>query len=120
METPDQLLQRLDVMGEERVRALLGSKYFEPKKIQLVQGWLDKIDDARREDLPREPTAEELVETARIQAKEAAESAAKARERAAEAVVAARKAQRTALIAMTVGATGLLVSTLLLFAMALR
>ena len=121
METPTQLLERLDTMGEERVRTLLARNYFEPKKLTLVEGWLTRIDQAQQAAAePPEPTAGELIDQARAQAREAAESAAKARERAVEATVAAKKAQRTALIAMTVGSTGLLVSTLLLFAMALR
>ena len=121
METPDQLLQRLGVMGEERVRALLGKNYFAPKQVSLVQGWLLQIDEARG--IGQKPPAydpEEMVRKARALAREAREAASEARQRAKQAQTTAKAAQRFALIAVTVGSIGLLVSTLLLFAIAVR
>lgn len=121
METPDQLLQRLGVMGEERVRALMAKKYFEPRQVPLVQGWLLQIDQARgngKQAAAQDP--EELIRKARAMAREAREAASAARQRADEAQAMAKAAQRFSLIAVTVGSIGLLVSTLLLFAVAIR
>jgi hypothetical protein len=115
METPDELLARLDRMGEERVRSLLGRKYFEPKAVSLVQGWLERLEQARSGNGGAVPGAA-LLEGLE-QARRAARESRAAAERANES---ARKAQRLALIATTIGSVSMLVAVLALFALALR
>ena len=116
METPDEMLERLDRMGEDRVRALLGrGDHFEPKAVPLVRGWLERRDKKRetngdRETLPNLYRSFERLRTSGRQAVEAAELAEEL----------ATKAQRMALIAAVIGGASLLVSVLALFALAIR
>ena len=122
MESPDQLLGRLDRMGEERVRALLGRKYFEPKTVPLVKGWLSKQEQERRGSGNRVDVLDvgEVLEQVREVARHASEAAVKAQECATQAGETARRTQRFAVIAIAVGSAGLLVSVLALFALAIR
>ena len=113
VETPDQLQQRLEKMGESRVRALVGQGYFEPKKATFVQGWLD---GKTRERSNGKPGLEEILTLVG----RANEAAAKAQEEARQATESAKKTQRLTLAALAVGSLGLLVSILTLFALALR
>jgi hypothetical protein len=116
METPDEMLERLDRMGEDRVRALLGrGDHFEPKAVPLVRGWLERREKTRasngdRQTLPNLYRSFERLRTTARQAVEAAEIAEDL----------ATKGQRLALIAMVVGGASLLVSVLTLFALAIR
>ena len=122
METPDQLLSRLDIMGEDRVRALVSREYFEPKAVTLVQGWLARKEQSRvkNETQAPQPDLEELLEKARALASQASRAAVKAQECATQAGETAKKAHRVAVIAIAVGSAGLLISILSLFALALR
>jgi hypothetical protein len=115
METPDELLVRLDRMGEERVRTLLGRDYFEPKAVSLVRGWLERAEQVHSGNgrAMDGPALLESLEKARRGARQAWEAAEKAD-------ATARKAQRMALIATTVGSAAMLVAVLALFALALR
>ena len=116
METPDQLLARLDTMGEQRVCMLMEKNYFEPRAVALVQGWLTRKQEARQPEPPN-PVEEEL-EKARALARQAIEAAAKADQNAARADERARRANRVALAAVAMGSSGLLVSVLILFVLA--
>jgi hypothetical protein len=115
METPDELLARLDRMGEERVRTLLGRDYFEAKALPLVRGWLERAEQARSGN-GRTMSGSALVESL----EKARRGAQKAWEAAEKADACARKAQRLALIAVSVGSASMLVAVLALFALALR
>ena len=115
METPDELLARLDRMGEDRVRALLGRDHFEPRTQPLVRGWLERAEKSRSGNGRGEDGAallKSLDETRR--------AARKAQEAADKADGSAKKAQRLALIAMTLGSAAMLIAVLALFALALR
>jgi hypothetical protein len=117
METPNQLLERLDRLGEQRVRHLIARKHFEPKKVPLVEGWLERQEQARIAAMP-DPDAE--AKKAQEQAREAMAKARKASEAAAKADANAGKAQRLAIIATAVGSAAVLVSVLALFALAIN
>ena len=45
LETPDQLLERLDSMGLDNAKNLLARKHFEPKAVGLVQGWVSRKEE---------------------------------------------------------------------------
>jgi uncharacterized MAPEG superfamily protein len=115
METPDELLARLDRMGEERVRALLCKKYFEPRTIPLVEGWVSRKEQERAGNGGRIPPRDfgAAIEKARTLAGRASEAAARATETAS-------KSQRLAIVAVAAGSAALLISILALFAMAIR
>jgi uncharacterized MAPEG superfamily protein len=115
METPDQLLARLDRMGEERVRALLCKKYFEAHTLPLVEGWISRKEQERSGNGGRAPQQDlgAALDKARTLAGRASEAAARATENA-------NKAQRLAIVAVAVGAAALLISVLALFALAIR
>jgi len=115
METPDELLARLDRMGEERVRALLCKKYFEPKALPLIEGWISRKEQERGGNGGREAQQDfgAAIEKARTLAGRASESAKRATENA-------NKAQRLAIAAVAVGSAALLISVLALFALAIR
>jgi hypothetical protein len=115
METPDELLARLDRMGEERVRALLCKKYFEPKALPLVEGWISRKEQERSGNGGRAPHQDlgVALEKARTLAGRASEAASRATESAS-------KAQRLAIVAVAVGSSALLISILALFALAIR
>jgi len=109
METPDEMLARLDRMGEERVRALLGKgDYFEPKTVSLVRGWIERKERKRESNGDRDalPNLQAALDKVRADAHRAAK--------------AAEKAQRFAMIAIGVGAASALVAVLALFALAIR
>ena len=112
LETPDQMLERLERMGLERVQSLLATKHFDPKTLGLVQGWIAR----KREEQNPTPDgpAPEVV------ALEALQTARKATSDVRRLHVAAAKTQRLALIALAVAGSGLLISILTLFAIAIR
>lgn len=115
METPDELLARLDRMGEERVRALLCKKYFEPRTLPLVEGWISRKEQERSGNggRARQQDLGVALEKARTLAGKASEASKLAAENA-------NKAQRLAIVAVAVGAAALLISILALFALAIR
>ena len=45
IETPDQLLERLDLMGLERVKTLHRKNHFEKKKRGVVDGWIERKEE---------------------------------------------------------------------------
>ena len=49
METPDQVIEKLEIMGEDEVRQRLSQGHFHSKKIPLVTGWLQRKDQGRAE-----------------------------------------------------------------------
>ena len=114
METPDEMLARLDRMGEDRVRALLGQgEHFEPNTWPLVRGWLESKGKKRNGDRDSLPNIYAAFENVRTVARQAAEAAEKADEKA-------MKAQLYATIAIAVGSASALVAVLALFALAIR
>jgi hypothetical protein len=116
METPDEMLERLDRMGDDRVRALLGrGDHFEAKAVPMVRGWLERREKKRESNGDREtlPNLYRSFERLRTTARQAVEAADLAEELAT-------KAQRMAQIAVVVGGASLLVSVLALFALAIR
>ena len=113
METPNQLLERLEKMGEQRVRGLLANPHFDPKALPLIQNWLSGKQPERDGGRPAKQELDEALEKARALARQAGESAKKASE-------VARKANRMAFAALAAGSLGLLVSILALFVLALR
>ena len=116
METPDEMLERLDRMGDDRVRALLGrGDHFEAKTVPMIRGWLERRAKKRESNGDREtlPNLYRSFERLRTTARQAVEAAELAEELAT-------KAQRLALIAAVVGGASLLVSVLALFALAIR
>jgi hypothetical protein len=117
VETPEQLLARLERMGEERVRVLLGRRYFESRTLPLIQGWLSRKEQARA---PAPHAAPSESEEALRRARQADEAATAARALAAQAVDGANAAHRFALFGIVFGSAGLLVSILALLALALR
>ena len=47
METPDQVIEKLELMGEDEVRMRLAQGHFHSKKIPLVTGWLERREQNR-------------------------------------------------------------------------
>jgi hypothetical protein len=121
METPDQLLARLDTMGEARVRGLLAKEYFEPKTLSLVQGWLSQK-ERERTGAKRTPEEDrdEALRQARALAQEANAAAAQALELARKADELARRTGRLAMVALALASFSSLISILALFALAIR
>jgi hypothetical protein len=115
METPDELLARLDRMGEERVRALLCKKYFEPQTLSLVEGWISRKEQERGGNGGSAPQRDfgAALEKARTLAGRASEAATRAAENA-------NKAQRLAIVGVAISSAALLISILALFALAIR
>ena len=112
LETPNQMLERLDRMGLERVRALLEQDHFDPKTIGLVTGWIKRKEEERNP-TPAAPPTEEVAREALKAARQAVSEARKAR-------VVAAKAQRLSTIGLAVAGAATLVAILTLFATAIR
>jgi hypothetical protein len=121
MEAPDQLLARLDKMGEPRVRGLLAKDYFEPKTISLVQGWISRK-ERERTGPQRTPEQErdEALRQALALAQEASEAAARAHELARKADELTRRTHRLATVAVAAASVSSLVSILALLVLAIR
>ena len=119
METPDQMLHRLEKMGRNKVRALIGLRHFERKTLPLVKGWLDRKDEEESEAQVREVLADtdRALENTRRLARQSSSGAIKL---AARAERAAGRAQRLATIALAFASLSTLVAFLSLFALALR
>ncbi|NIM01309.1 MAG: hypothetical protein GTN89_10795 [Acidobacteria bacterium] len=111
LETPSQMLERLERMGLDRVKALLEKDHFDPKTIGLVAGWIKR----KQEEENPAPTAPPADEVAREALKIARQAAAGAR----QAHVGAAKAQRMATIGLAVAGAATLVAILTLFAAAI-
>jgi len=112
LETPDQMLERLERMGVERVTTLLESNHFDPKTVGLVHGWIKGKEEAQNP-TPPAPKVDEIAEEALKTARQAIREARKLR-------AAALKTQRLATIAIAVAGAGIFVSILTLFASAIR
>ncbi len=112
LETPDQMLERLERMGVDRVETLLESDHFDPKTLGLVHGWIKRKEEERNPTAPA-PNFEEMAQEALKTARQALHEDRKTR-------VVALKNQRLATIAVAVAGTGLLISILTLFAIAIR
>ena len=113
LETPDQLLERLDRMGLDHVSNLLTKNHFEPKTLGLVQGWISRKEEERNPTAPAAPELDPVVQEALRTARQAIREARRVREDAA-------KTQRLATIAIAVASAGIVVSFLSLFAIAIR
>ena len=116
-ETPDQLLERLDRMGLDRVKSLQSKNHFEPRARSLVQGWVDRKEEELRPAPAPTPEAAPQPDPMLVEARRAANKAILDAKAAREAATAAR---RLALIAAGLGGAGLVVAILALFATALR
>jgi len=112
LETPDQMLERLDRLGLDRVKSLLGTDHFDPKTIGLVQGWIKR----KEEELNPTPTVRSADEVAQ----EALQTARQAKVEARKLRAIALKTQRTAQIALAVAGAAIVISFLTLFAFAIR
>ena len=112
LETPDQMLERLERMGIERVKSLLATQHFDPKTIGLVNGWIQRKEEERNP-TPAAPKTDEIAQEALKTARQAIREARKMR-------AAAVKTERMATIALVVAGAGILVSILTLFAIAIR
>ncbi len=112
LETPAQMLERLDRMGLERVKALVESGHFEAKTIGLVTGWIKRKEEERFPTTP-EPSAEEVAREALKTARQAQAEARKARHAAASA-------RRASTIALVVAGAAAVIAVLGLFAAAIR
>ncbi len=112
LETPDQMLKRLDRMGLERVKSLLETDHFEPKTIGLVQGWIKRRTEEQCPS-PAAPKPEVVAQEALTAARQAIRETRKLR-------VAELKTRRMATIAIAVSGAAFLVSILTLFASAIR
>jgi hypothetical protein len=116
-ETPDQMLERLERMGLERVRALIARGHFEPKTMGLVNGWIARKE---REQRGPDPAPAEPENDLRVAVERGSRQSQRAATGAKAAHEAAAKAQRTAWIAIIVSGSAALVSILSLFALAIR
>jgi len=98
MQTPAQVLETLDSMGEPAVREKLESGYFGAKKVPLVEGWLEQKHAEREREKERvrqaaerarpRPERDRTVALA-LQTREAQDSASKAYFMALTAVIVA-------------------------------
>ena len=113
LETPDEMLERLDRMGLDRVKSLLTTGHFERKTLGLVHGWVQRKEEEKNPPAPPAPSAEEL-------AQEALKTARLAVREARKMHAAAVKTRRTATIALALSGVGILLSILTLFAFAIR
>jgi hypothetical protein len=112
LETPDQMLERLERMGVERVKSLLDGDHFDSKALGLVHGWIKRKAE-QQNPTPPAPNFEEIAQEALKTARKAIREDRKTR-----AVV--LKTQRLATIAIAVAGASVLISILTLFASALR
>lgn len=118
VETPAQMLARLDRMGEERVRYLLSSAYFDPQQEPLVKGWLDEKERDRgvgpaAEQDRAETAMDELrtrVRKAEGLALRSSEAAARSAEAIKTAVQAQQKSAQVTWIALILGSLAMLTS----------
>jgi hypothetical protein len=126
LETPDQMLARLETMGPDRVRALMGMRRFEKKTLPLVKGWLKRKDDelakalleaAESRDGASPAETERALHNTRTIVRQASASAHKLARSADET---AQHAWRLALVALVVASLGAVASFLALFILALR
>jgi hypothetical protein len=104
-QTPDELIEELEVLGEERARAKLDAGEFPPVAEPLVRGWLERKEQARQH-------AEELRTEAEARAK--VERQVETLESAQEAQRLAGRAQMMALAALIVAGFSVLLSVLVL------
>jgi hypothetical protein len=116
-ETPDQMLERLELMGLKRVKGLITLGHFEKVAIPLVKGWIERKE---QELLPSTPDPEETDQKLRMAVEQASRQAQQAEASAKAAQEAAIKAKRTASIAITIAVIGAVISILFLFALAIR
>lgn len=108
MQTPDEVLEDLERMGEAAVREKLAAGHFAARKTPLVEGWLQRKEQVR-EELQRE--RETRAQPPRDRSAEAAALAQQAR-------LAAERATRQAQIALVLAALGVLLGTAALIATA--
>ena len=123
METPEEMVSRLERMGESRVRNLILSGHFAPRTMGLVKGWLLEKEQAREapeEEAPPQPSIEDAVARLEQLAREAVEVAKEAAKLAVLASHAALLAHRLAIGGIVAGGVGLLAAILAMFAMTLR
>lgn len=112
LETPDQMLERLERMGLDHVKNLLESNHFDPKTLGLVHGWVARKAEEQNP-TPAAPKPEAVAQEALQTARQAIREARNLR-------VAAAKTQRLFTIAIAVAGAGFLVSVLTLFAISIR
>jgi hypothetical protein len=117
VETPDEMLERLDRMGLKRVKSLTALGHFEKKAAPLVKGWIERRE---RELLGPTPEPVDPLQELRMAIEQASRQAQQAKAGVKAAQEAALKAQRTAFIAITIAAIGAVMSILSLFALAIR
>jgi hypothetical protein len=117
VETPDQMLERLDRMGLDRVKSLIARGHFEQKTLPFVKGWIERKE---RELVGPPPEPAETDQKLRMAVEQASRQAQQGEADAKAALEAAHQARRMALIAITVAAIGAFVSILSLFALAVR
>ena len=110
MQTPDQVLETLDSMGEPAVLEKLESGYFGAKKLPLVEGWLESKRTAREQAEERKRQATERARP-RPEQDRTSELARQTR----EAQDGARKAYFMALTAVIVAGFGFVLSIVGLF-----
>jgi hypothetical protein len=113
LETPDQMLERLDRMGLDRVKSLLATDHFEQKTIGLVHGWVKRKEEEKNPPAPPAPSAEEIAQEAHKIARLAVRESKKLR-----AVVV--KTHRMATLALALSGAGILISILGLLVAAIR
>jgi len=101
MQTPDEVLEDLERMGESAVRERLGTGYFGPRKTPLVEGWLRRKEQTREE--ARRAREARSLRPPKDRSAEAAELAQQAR-------LAAERAMRQAQIALVLGGLGVLLA----------
>ena len=112
LETPDQMLERLERLGLDRVQSLLTTNHFDPKTIGLVQGWVERKEEEQNP-TPPVRTADEIAQEALHTARQATIEARRLR-------AAALQTQRMAQIAIAIAGAGIAISILTLFAFAIR
>lgn len=113
VETPEQMTERLEVMGLERVKALMSKGHFEPKTQGLVRGWIARKEEALK---PPEPKKAPEIDPA---VQEAIRAAKKAMAESRQARIELQKVQKQALVATVVAGAAALVAVFALFALAI-
>ena len=112
LETPDQMLERLERMGLERVQTLVETNHFDAKTIGLVHGWVKRKIEEQNPTRPA-PKIDEIAQEALKTARQAIRE-----ERKTRAIT--LKTQRLATIAIAVAGAAVFISILTLFASAIR
>ena len=64
-QTPDDLLQELEALGEEAVRQKLERGHFASFKVSLIEGWLRQLEEARQRVIDEKAEAEKRDEDRR-------------------------------------------------------